>query len=206
MMDKVTLAVQQRSETGKGPARRLRATGNAPAVLYGQKVEPIKLAVNVREFRKIIAQSGSNVLFDLQISGGDAGSVRRTAIMKERQIRPVDGEIIHLDFLEIVMTEAIEVAVPIRFDGKPVGLDKGGLFQAATRELKVSCLPDDIPNEIVVDISGLDLGHSLHVGEIELPNGVSPAQDPSLALATVVAQKKGEEAEAPAEPTPEAQS
>ncbi len=204
-MEKVALTVQQRSETGKGPARRLRATGNAPAVLYGQKVEPIKIAVNVREFRKIIAQAGTNVLFDLQISGGDAGPVRRTAIMKERQVRPVDGEIIHLDFLEILMTEPIEVMVPIRFDGKPVGLDKGGLFQAAARELKVSCLPDDIPNEIVVDVSGLDLGHSLHVGEIELPKGVSPAQDASLALATIVAQKKAEEAEAPAEPTtPEA--
>lgn len=204
-MDKVTLEVQQRSETGKGPARRLRATGNAPAVLYGQKVEPIKLAVNVREFRKIISQAGTNVLFNLLISGGESGPMRRTAIMKERQIRPVDGEIIHLDFLEILMTEAIEVTVPIRFDGKPVGLDKGGLFQAAVRELKVSCLPDDIPNEIVVEVSGLDVGNSLHVGEIELPAGVSPAQDAGLAVATVVAQKKEEaEEEAPTEPAPEA--
>lgn len=203
-MKRITLSVVTRTETGKGPARRLRAVGSAPAVLYGKKSEPVKLAVNVRDFTKILEEAGSNALFDLQVAGGDGTTFNRTAVIKERQIRPLDGSLVHLDFLEILMTEPIEVTVPLHFEGKPIGLDKGGTFQSVSKDVRISCLPGDIPDAIVVDVTGLDLGHSIHSGEIDLPSGATLAQDAAIALATILAPKKAAEEEAEAEEPAEA--
>jgi len=201
-MEKIELAADQRYEIGKGPARRLRATGKVPAIFYGKNREPMKIALDLREFRKFMEEAGSNPLFDLKIR--DRGTTTsRTALLKERQIKPVDGEIMHLDFIEVVMDEAIEVTVPLEFEGKPIGLDKGGMFQATTKDLRISCLPDQIPAVVKVDVSHLDMGHSLHVGDIPVPAGVRIIQELSQAVATVLAPKRVEEApvegEAPAE-------
>lgn len=197
-MNKITLQVEQRKETGKGPARRLRAAGKAPAIFYGRKSEPIKLSIPVHEFRKAMDDAGSNPLFDLRIS--DAGkTVSRSAMLKERQIRPVNGDIVHLDFQEVLMDESIEVTVPLEFEGKPVGLDKGGEFHIISRELRISCLPGDIPNVITVDVSDLDLGNTIHAGDITLPSGSSAISESTIALAAVTVPKKEEEAEAEAE-------
>jgi large subunit ribosomal protein L25 len=197
-MNKVTLTVDKRTEIGKGPARRLRAAGKAPAIFYGKKSEPIKIAIDVHDFRKAVELAGSNPLFDLNIRE-DSGTTTRRALLKERQVRALDGSLVHLDFLEVFMDESIEVTVQIEFEGKPVGIDKGGIFQASSRELRVSCLPDNIPNVITVDVSGLDVGNSIHVGEITLPEGVSALQDKGVAVATVAAPKKAEEEAAPTE-------
>lgn len=197
-MNKVALAVDLRSETGKGPARRLRAAGKTPAIFYGKKTEPLKLAVDVREFQKVLDEAGSNPLFDLKIRGEEGVSGRR-ALLKMRQVDPVDGRLVHLDFVEIFMDESVEVPVPVEFDGKPVGVELGGMFQVVTREIKVSCLPDNIPAVIVVDVSGLELGHSLHVGDITLPDGVTAVVDSNVVLATVASSKKAEGEVAPEE-------
>jgi large subunit ribosomal protein L25 len=206
-MNKISLSVEQRVDTGKGPARRLRATGKVPAVLYGKKTEPRKLSVDVREFRKAMEEGGRNPLLDLKVTEDGKVVTTRVAVLKERQTRAVDGGLIHLDFHEILMDEPIEVTVPIEFEGKPVGIDKGGVFQPTTRELRVVCLPDDIPSSIIVDVSGLDIGDSVHVGAITLPKGVSSVQDASLSLASVAAPMKEEapveEAAAPEEEKPE---
>ncbi|AFM26417.1 50S ribosomal protein L25 [Desulfomonile tiedjei] len=197
-MNKVLIEVEKRTETGKGPARRLRAVGKIPATLYGRKSEPISLSLNEHEFRKIYERAGSTSLFDLQIKG-DGKVFTRSALIKERQIRAFDGTILHLDFQEILMDEAIEMAIPVEFEGKPIGLEKGGDFLITTREIRVSCLPGNIPEAIVVDVSGLDLGHSIHVGEITLPEGVSAVVEAGVALASVTAPKKEEEPEEPEE-------
>ena len=206
-MNKISLSVEQRIETGKGPARLLRMTGKVPAVLYGRKTEPRKLSVDVREFRKAMEEGGRNPLLDLKVTENGKIIATRVAVLKERQMRPVDGGLVHLDFLEVLMDEPIEVTVPLEFEGKPAGLDKGGLFQPTTRELRVICLPDDIPNSVTVDISGLDIGDSLHIGDITLPNGVTAAQDAGVALASMAAPMKeeapGEEAAPAEEPKPE---
>lgn len=196
-MESIKLSVERRFETGKGPARRCRAAGKAPAIFYGKKTEPISLTVDVHEFRKLLDQAGTNPLFDLLIQDGD-GTTTRRAMLKARQVRPVDGSLVHLDFQEVFMDERIEVTVQVEFEGKPIGIDKGGILQIAVRELRVSCLPGDVPGVITVDVSGLDVGHALHVGEITLPDGVLPLQDKGVALATVAGLKK-EEAEEAAE-------
>lgn len=198
-MNKITLNVEQRFETGKGPARRLRAIAKAPAIFYGKKVEPINLAVDTHDFVTKMEKAGHNPLFDLKIST-EAGEISRTALLKAKQTRAVDGSVLHLDFIQVVMDETIEVVAPIEFVGKPIGVEKGGMFQLAAREIRVSCLPDNIPDVIVVDVSRIEMGHSIHVGEISLPEGVKAATDASVALATVLAPKK-EDAAAQAEET-----
>lgn len=191
-MNRIVLYAEKRSQTGKGPARRLRAAGKAPAVFYGKKTEPMKLAVNIHEFKKAVEQAGSNPIFDLQVRE-DGGTITKSAILKERQIVPLDGSLVHLDFLQVYMDEAIEVTVPLEFVGKPIGVEKGGVFQAVARDLRISCLPSDIPNIITVDVSTADVGHSIHVADIPLPSGVTALQEEGTALATVLAPKTGEE-------------
>lgn len=207
-MDKVALAAHTRHEIGKGPARRLRAAGKVPAIFYGKKSDPVKLAVDMHEFTKLIEKAGSNPLFDLEISGAEK-VIRRTAMLKERQVKAMDGSLVHLDFLEVFMDETVEVTVPLEFTGKSVGVERGGILQSAIRDLRLSCLPQNIPNMITVDISNLDVGQTIHAKDLPIPEGVTLISEPDQTVATVVVPKRGEvaeeaEEEAPAEEAAEA--
>lgn len=207
-MHTITLEVDKRNEYGKGPARRLRATGKAPAILYGKKSEPIALSIGLHEFKKLLEKEGSNAIFDLNINT-DSGVISRKAMLKDRLVRPIDGAILHMDFLEIRMDETIEVSAHLEFVGEPVGAEKGGSFQIILRELRIETLPNNIPEKIEVDVSQLDIGHSIHVEEITLPEGVKALMDPSLAVATILTQRKetaGTEEEAPDEAPPAAEA
>ena len=199
-MNRIALEVEQRTETGKGPSRRLRAAGKVPAVLYGKKAQPLSLTLNKLELMKAVEKAGTNPIFQLNIKGA-GGAATRSAILKERQIRPLDSTLLHIDFLEVSMDEALEVHVPIECEGTPVGVEKGGIFQQVVRELKVRCLPGDIPNVIKVDVTSLELGHAIHVSDLTLPSGVTAAEEPGTAIATVVAPRKEEE-QAPEEAAP----
>jgi len=199
-MNRIALEVEQRTETGKGPSRRLRAAGKVPAVLYGKKAQPLSLTLNKLDLMKAVEKAGTNPIFQLNIKGA-GGAATRSAILKERQIRPLDSTLLHIDFLEVSMDEALEVHVPIECEGTPVGVEKGGIFQQVVRELKVRCLPGDIPNVIKVDVTRLELGHAIHVSDLTLPSGVTAAEEPGTAIATVVAPRKEEE-QAPEEAAP----
>uniref|UniRef100_A0A7C4EY88 Large ribosomal subunit protein bL25 n=1 Tax=Desulfomonile tiedjei TaxID=2358 RepID=A0A7C4EY88_9BACT len=199
-MNRIALEVEQRTETGKGPSRRLRAAGKVPAVLYGKKAQPLSLTLNKLDLMKAVEKAGTNPIFQLNIKGA-GGAATRSAILKERQIRPLDSTLLHIDFLEVSMDEALEVHVPIECEGTPVGVEKGGIFQQVVRELKVRCLPGDIPNVIKVDVTRLELGHAIHVSDLPLPSGVTAAEEPGTAIATVVAPRKEEE-HAPEEAAP----
>lgn len=196
-MKQVTLKAMRREKTGKETAKKLRKSGFIPAILYGKEVEPISFALSYSDFEKIYNRyKGETVIYTLEISNGEV--LRKQAILKEYQRHPVTDKFIHLDFQAIEEGHTVELEVPIEFVGKPVGITKGGILEIMIHELTIECLPKDIPDKITVDISHLDIGDSLHVRDIKVPENLKIKDHPEETVATVVA----EEAEAtPSETT-----
>lgn len=191
-----SLAVELRETRGKGPARRMREAGHIPAVLYGHGNEPTALAVDGAALERVlrISAAGMNTLIDLK--GGVSG---KTVLVKELQREPVRGTYVHVDFYAIDVNEKIEVDVPLHFSGNPRGVIEGGFLEEHVRELKVLCLPDSIPDEIVVDVAEMEIGDAIHVGEIALPEGSELESPPDqLAVAVVATRKAVAEADAAA--------
>jgi large subunit ribosomal protein L25 len=163
-------------------------------VVYGKKIDPVSVTVDERDFTKAMEQAGKNPLFELKIK--DGGNVTdRVALLKDRQVNPLDGELVHLDFMEIALDKPIEVPIPLHFTGKARGVEMGGTFRPTARYLNVSCLPADIPDFISIDIARLKIGDVIQVGEAPLPTGVTALDPENYPLATVLAPKKGAELE-----------
>lgn len=196
-MKQVTLKAMKREKTGKETAKKLRKAGFIPAILYGKEIEPIAFALSYSEFEKVYNRyKGEAVIYTLEISNGEV--LRKQAILKEYQRHPVTDKFIHLDFQAIEEGHTVELEVPIEFVGKPVGITRGGILEIMIHELTIECLPKDIPDKIIVDISHLDIGDSLHVRDIKVPENLKIKDHPEETVATVVA----EEAEAtPSETT-----
>ena len=189
METNITLPAHSRTATGKGAARRLRSQGLIPAVFYGRKRETRALSVNSKALAAIMSsETGSHTLIRLVI-GDEGPAEERTVILKDYQIHPVKRNLLHADFYEVALDRAIETEVAIVLVGKPIGIEKGGLLQQVRREIPISALPQNVPNQIEVDISHLDIGHSLHVDEISLPAGMEILSDVNFTIATVVAPK-----------------
>lgn len=198
------LAAEQRDQTGKGVARKLRAAGRIPAVLYGQGMDPTSLSVDPRALNDLLHASGAggNTLIDLAV-----GSQKHTVLLKELQRNPVNGVSLHADFLAIDLTATVEVTVQLHFIGQAAGLDFGGILDHPVRELLVSCLPNAIPEFIEVDVSPLQLGETLHVSDVTLPADVTCLNEGDLAVAICVQPRavvEEVEEEAPAEEGAEA--
>jgi large subunit ribosomal protein L25 len=193
------LAVEIRSATGKGVARKLRQSGRIPAVLYGHGNAPTPLVIDPRALETILRDSdaGMNALIDLR---GDASVAGKMVMVKDLQREPVRGAMVHADLLEIDANQAVQVAVPVHVHGTPKGVTlSGGILDQVLREVELECLPDAIPEELVLDVSGLDLGDSLHVRDIGLPSGVTLLTDDDLSVVSVAAASVAEEAEEVAE-------
>jgi len=190
------LAVEVREGTGKGPARRLRQQGRAPAVLYGHGRTPVALSFERKALELILVHShhGLNTLIDLR--GGGSGVAGKTIMIRELQRDPVRGDVLHADMLEVAADEVVHVSVPVHLDGTPRGVtQENGMLDQSLREIELECLPRAIPDELVVDVSELGLGDSLHVSDVPLPEGVELRSDPELSVASVVASTVSEEAE-----------
>jgi len=183
-MAEVNLEVEKRETMGKGPAKKLRTGGKIPAVIYGQGEETVALTLDGKSFHTILhSHHGENVIFEIQIPGRKASL---KAILREVQHQPVTGEILHVDFQHISMTEKITVQVPVSLVGTPEGVkNKGGILERILHELEVECLPGDIPEHIEVDISQLDVGDSIHVSDLAVTK-VKVLTDPERSIATVV--------------------
>jgi large subunit ribosomal protein L25 len=198
-MASATLSAELRDETGKGVARKLRAAGRVPAVVYGHNRAPQSLTVDGRELGRLLEHiaTGSTVV-ELGLGGGTA----RTLI-REIQRHPVKRNILHVDFQELVAGERVTVRCPLVFVGVSVGVrEQGGLFEELMREVQITVDPGSIPNHIDVNIAELTIGHPLHVRDLVLPAGVTVLDDPDLTICAVSGTKAGasEEAAAPAEP------
>jgi large subunit ribosomal protein L25 len=189
-MANATLAAEPRTETGKGAARKLRAAGRVPAVIYGHNREPQGLSVNARDLAKLLdrVSAASTVI---ELDGLGAGTSR--TLIREIQRHPLKRNIVHVDFQELVAGEKVHVALPIVFVGTAVGVrEQGGLLEEVMRELQVSVDPASIPNHIDVDVSALTIGHPIHVRDLTLPAGVTVLDDPDATVVAVAAPRTTE--------------
>ena len=180
-----------RAERGKNEARRMRKSGNVPAVLYGGKGEALTLAVNAKQVTAILrSESGHNTLFQVDLAGK-----QEPAIVKDWQVDPVSGRLLHVDLLRVAMDVRMKVKVPVHTFGDPAGVKvQGGVYEVVNRDVEVECLPADIPTEFKVDVSGLMLNQSLRAGELSFDkNKIRLVTDPSSVLAHVVALRVEEE-------------
>jgi large subunit ribosomal protein L25 len=183
-MERITLRAEMRDKTGKGVARSLRREGAVPAVIYrGGSSVPIK--ISKKELISFIrATAGEQVMVNLQFTGGE----KKLALMKDYQVDPLKGELLHTDFFEVSLTEEIRVTVYITTTGEPIGVKRdGGILQHGVREVEIQCLPDKIPGHVEVDVSSLEIGKAIHVGDLPLGEGIKILTDPGDLVATVVA-------------------
>lgn len=194
-MDTVQLDGKARNKTGKGASRKLRSTGRLPAIFYGPEAEPIMLSIDYPELVKSLkGRPAENVIFDLRIDSNGRSQSKKVMI-KELQRDPVTRDYLHVDFCEISMGKEIEASIPIQLVNTPIGVTKGGLVEHIRRELSVVCLPRDLVDAIEIDVSGLDIGDTLRIGDIAIPPGLRSTEDEDLTVAIVVAPTITAEAE-----------
>lgn len=171
MSQRSTLQVAPRKRSGTGALKRLRREGLVPAVVYGKKFDNINLKVNAKEIRDLLAHSTSeNILVDLQIEGGGS----QLALIQDVTHNALSGNIVHIDFHAIKEDEKIHARVPVRLTGESAGVKLGGLLEHQIHSLEISCLPKDLPEAIVYDVTHLNTGDFVHVRELSFPQGVLP--------------------------------
>lgn len=188
-MEVDTLNVSGRTETGKGPNRRLRVQGMVPAIIYGTGEQPQMVSLSFRELEKALSKANAETnLFHLtgKASGGD----NVTVVIRELQRDPLTRRYLHVDFLHVRMDQAAEFEVPIHTIGTPVGVREGGIMETHRRMIEVRCLPGDLPEEIIVDIAGIPINETFHVSDLKLPDNVAIVTDPEETLFAVHAARK----------------
>jgi large subunit ribosomal protein L25 len=189
-MAQIIVEAALRETRGKNAARRLRVTGQVPAVLYGGKGNSQALEVNTKQVSAILrSASGHNTIFKVKTKDSE-----ETAIVKDWLVDPVKGHLLHVDLLRIAMDVRMRVKVPVHTFGEAQGVKvQGGIFEIVTREVEIECLPSEIPTEFRMDITGLMLGMQLRASDIQLAPGTKLMTDPTRVLAHVVALRVEEE-------------
>ena len=186
-MERIEMVVHKREPKGKGGARKLRSQGFIPAIFYGPKTESIPLSCDGKELGSVLERGGQNVLINLKIKG--EGSGKKTSdpvvMIRDIQLDPRKGFPIHADLYEVSMKETMTVEVPVRLVGKAEGTKVGGILEQVRREIEIECLPADLPPQIEVDVSHLEIGDSVHVRDISVEKS-KILTDEQLTIATVV--------------------
>lgn len=200
MAKQVQLKATTRSAAGKTAVKQLRARGHVPATVYGAHTQPLSVAVTAVDLENVLEHATSeNVLVDLQVE--DSGQTKnRLALIQEVQHHPLSDVILHVDFHEVSATETLRTAVPVRAVGEPAGVKTGGgVLEFVMRELRVACLPKDLPDVIEVNVEPLQIGQSIHVRDVQSPAGVTLLDDPAQPVFIVVAPIAEVEEATPAE-------
>jgi large subunit ribosomal protein L25 len=185
------IEAQMRTPGGKNVNRRLRNSGIIPAVLYGPGKESIAISVDPQIVQDILhSESGRNSIFTINVDG----SAQNNSMVKDYQLDPVQGELIHVDFIQIAMDRQLQLAVNIEIVGEPMGVKiGGGIMDFVTRSIEVECLPSDIPDSIKVDVSHLDINDYIRVNNIEVDPKVKVLSDPEVVVVTIIPPVKEEE-------------
>ncbi|CAN5700538.1 50S ribosomal protein L25 [soil metagenome] len=192
------LTATPRTGSGKGPARSLRSAGQIPGIVYGHAREPQPLTLDTREFEKLLSHiSAESTVIELSLDGQTTKT-----LIREIQRHPFKRQILHVDFQELVAGEKVQVNIPIVLMGTPEGVRaSGGVMDQTLRELSIRVDPSAIPDHVEVDVSGVLIGHSIHVSELQLPEGVEVLNDPEAPVCVVAAPRAVvEETAAVAEP------
>ncbi len=202
-MQQVALKANYRKTTRRGEVKKLRATGAVPGVVYGAHTKPLSVEVAGKDLEKVLHSSTSeNVLVELDLAGGTAAD-KRLAMVQDVQHDHLTGTVMHVDFHELKSDEKFTANVPIHAVGEPSGVkNSGGVLEHAMRYLRVRCLPKDLPEQINVDVAKLEIGQTIHVGELTLPTGIEALDRKDLPVFIVVAPQVEEEAATPVEGAP----
>lgn len=195
-MPDLTIVAQTREERGKNAARRRRVAGMIPGILYGNRVEPISVTLNPKDIVAILKSAqGENTLFRVKVGqDGEAAQV----MIRDYQLDPVTHALLHADLLRIAADKTLHLDIPVELVGEPAGVKDGGILDHVLREVKVECLPANIPQAITVDVSSLVIGAVIRLRDVQPPEGVEFLTEPDVAIATLEAPRKEEE-EVPAE-------
>ncbi len=187
-MEITDLAAQVRKEQKKGPARRLRQQGFVPAIFYGGSTENMQLAVKSIDLQRLRKEKKVHAFIKLIIDDGGK-KLEKLSLIKELQIQPLTGKLFHADFYEVDMKKKLAFDVTLNFVGKAIGVENGGELQHIKREVKVLCLPTDLPDHIDVDITAIEIGHSIKVKDIKIPESLAHLDPPDAAVVSVAAVK-----------------
>jgi large subunit ribosomal protein L25 len=184
-MKTVPLQAFQRTQLRRGEVKKLRAAGRVPATIYGRLAKPQNLEVNSKEIANLINHSVSeNLLVDLSVEN-DARS-KRLALVQEIQHHPLDGKVLHVDLHEVAEDEKVTIMVPVETEGEPAGVKNGGgVLEHVLFKVKVRSLPKDLPEQIIVDVAHLEVGKTIHLGDIKAPEGVEILGDKHLSVISV---------------------
>jgi len=204
MAKQVKLSAQTRLGAGRTAVNKIKAQGSVPAVIYGAKEKPQNLQVSKRDIQVLLSHAvGENILVDLEITDGGKTS-SKLALIQEIQHAPLGGAVLHVDFHAVSQNELLQASIPVEALGEAAGVKSfGGILEQNIRSLEVKCLPKDLPEIISIDVSNLNIGDSIHVGDIKLPEGVTAVPDAALTVFHVAAPTVEEvkpAAEAPTAP------
>jgi large subunit ribosomal protein L25 len=204
MSKHITLAAQKRTTSGTAAARRSRRSGVIPGVVYGAAQDEYPVQVDAKKFGELLRSSASeNFLVDLQIEGAKEAS--KLALIQDVQHHPLNGQILHIDFNAVNENTEIHANVPLELTGVAPGVKAGGIVDQQHYELEVHCLPANLPETVTIDIGELEMGASLHVGDIQFPEGVSPTLDGDV-IVVLVAEPRISAADTAADEAAEAAS
>jgi len=192
----VTVSADIRTRLGKGGARQLRRAGKIPAILYGGAEPPVPIAVEKARVLEIFRKYGHTSIFSLALDGNTV-----PVIIKDWQLDPITGALLHVDFLRVDLSKPTRVKVPVELVGEAIGVQHGGLLDFATHELEIECLPTEIPSRLQVDVSALEIGDHIAVKDLQCGDRIRVLDDPERVIVSVLAPRMIEE-EAAAPTTP----
>ena len=185
-MKSVSLNAFARSQAGRGEVKKLRTSGRVPATIYGRQTKPKNLELIAKELEDLIHHSVSeNILVDLAVE-----QAKHLALVQEVQHHPLSGKVLHVDFHEVSPTEMVTIMVPVETVGEAVGVKTGGgVLEHVLHKIKIRALPKNLPEQIVVDVTALEVGKSIHLGEIKAPEGVEILGDKKVSVISVAMPK-----------------
>lgn len=180
-MEQKTIQARTRTLTGKAATKRLRKEGRVPAVMYDNTGKSVLLDLDDKEFSKLFKSVTESTLIKIKVDGKKDSE----AFIKDAQYNIIIDKVTHVDFYEVESGKLIRTRISIRLDGTPEGVRTGGVLDAGIEDIEVECLPKDLPPRIIVDVSGLEMNHSIHVKDLKIGSGIKVLTDPHLTIATL---------------------